>query len=743
MDSLSDTDSLIATPKAKRRKLSASNQESMAFDYDLKHNNVHSNIQHLLQNDTPCSVPQSGSGGGDGSRGHSDHAAESLSLSGLMVSAETDHETSCISPSAPRSPADSNPSPLSSNQKYKQFMSFPVDDEGDDGLNGDDGNESELLYDEEKHIDADDDILSLHGDPEGIEEGVDAPKERKERAKKDEMRREKEAERRLFEEGRFSLALPVIDCDRYKFDDDRAISVIAAVLKQFMVIHRHPKLRVIVMATDKYQAVLHRKLAAEYRSERGMDSDSVLTDSLDLDDGDDAIYKMLEMDHRIVIHGGSLPNIVTLRDRGLCSQFMVNFTFWNFSGKKGDRINKLIHRHCPQLESVSVSSWKTAKKKYRCYPVTLCAENGGRLYSEQNVRCIIHVRPPSMNPNMTDFEGDAETAYSALREVYSAALEAFYGSTKLVAPSTDSLIALDVGRWSTKQLTLSHNVEDIGPGDVMDGAATSKEANGVMDGDDLHFSLRPVPPYNIPAVCDWPRFQGFWKNALSVYVERPRDTKWAPCIFYEDDQFVIIYDRYFKAKIHLLILPKTKVQSVYDLDPTNGQHIALIEGMIARAKWIEQGLCRRDSGAGSAIRFGFHAIPSMNLLHLHVISDDMDSDNVKNKKHYLSFQSDYFVPGRAMLRILKEEQRAFTVNTAYYKALLKQSLKCHKCGHGIRTIPALKKHLKQCRYGKRRRQDRCGFNGSSSMERKGDLMNSDGDDADFKIVFAGEEAPVH
>lgn len=57
-------------------------------------------------------------------------------------------------------------------------------------------------------------------------------------------------------------------------------------------------------------------------------------------------------------------------------------------------------------------------------------------------------------------------------------------------------------------------------------------------------------------------------------------------------------------------------------------------------------------------RIGFHAIPSMSLLHLHLIrfsphscvrnkliiaSDDFISDSLKNKKHWNSFNTDFFV----------------------------------------------------------------------------------------------------
>ena len=263
------------------------------------------------------------------------------------------------------------------------------------------------------------------------------------------------------------------------------------------------------MATDKYQDILHRKLHEEYQSENGNNSE--YGSSLELDLADDTKYKLFGPDQRIVIYGASISDMVKLRDNGLCCQFLANWSFWNFSGKKGDKINKLIHRNCPNLEKISVTTHKTAKKKYKCYPVTLSSKNGGDLYSTQNVRCILNARPPSMNPNMTDYESNEEKAYSALHDVYSAILESFYSSTELVVPSNDSFIAKDAQKWDNKSLikkevaTLTQkqpvqsnkmSVDD--DGNNTDDMAVDMEVDAKMNDDDaLHFSLKPVPRYSL------------------------------------------------------------------------------------------------------------------------------------------------------------------------------------------------------------------------------------------------------
>ncbi|KAF3770727.1 hypothetical protein M406DRAFT_354544 [Cryphonectria parasitica EP155] len=44
------------------------------------------------------------------------------------------------------------------------------------------------------------------------------------------------------------------------------------------------------------------------------------------------------------------------------------------------------------------------------------------------------------------------------------------------------------------------------------------------------------------------------------------------------------------------------------------------------------------------VKVGVHAVPSMNHLHVHVLSRDMHSERMKHRKHYNSFTTDFFVP---------------------------------------------------------------------------------------------------
>jgi len=51
-------------------------------------------------------------------------------------------------------------------------------------------------------------------------------------------------------------------------------------------------------------------------------------------------------------------------------------------------------------------------------------------------------------------------------------------------------------------------------------------------------------------------------------------------------------------------------------------------------------------------KLGFHALPSMSQLHMHVISEDFNSPSLKNKKHWNSFTSPFFVGTEEFISML-------------------------------------------------------------------------------------------
>jgi len=153
----------------------------------------------------------------------------------------------------------------------------------------------------------------------------------------------------------------------------------------------------------------------------------------------------------------------------------------------------------------------------------------------------------------------------------------------------------------------------------------------------------------------------------------------------EKSDHVVIKDKYPKAEHHFLILPLERIQNFASLTP---DHIPLLRDM------VKTGWELADKHPRSNFKLGFHAIPSMSQVHLHVISQDFNSDKLKNKKHWNSFTTDFFINPEIIIDKLKTKGRYVPLSKSEGDELLKKDLECHFCQHKPKNIPDLKTHLK-------------------------------------------------
>ncbi|XP_066935550.1 aprataxin-like [Clytia hemisphaerica] len=175
---------------------------------------------------------------------------------------------------------------------------------------------------------------------------------------------------------------------------------------------------------------------------------------------------------------------------------------------------------------------------------------------------------------------------------------------------------------------------------------------------------------------------GHWTQGLKQALQNPKN------IILETEKCSVIHDKYPKAKKHFLVIAKGDVSSMKSL---NRSHVPLINEMIKIGRQLES--TESDTNPSIRFRMGFHAVPSMTLLHMHVISTDFDSPSLKNKRHWNSFTTDFFRPANSILSELSEKG-CITIDTLYYKQLLESSLKCHICNADLRNIPRLKEHVR-------------------------------------------------
>ncbi|XP_043841103.1 aprataxin isoform X2 [Dromiciops gliroides] len=174
---------------------------------------------------------------------------------------------------------------------------------------------------------------------------------------------------------------------------------------------------------------------------------------------------------------------------------------------------------------------------------------------------------------------------------------------------------------------------------------------------------------------------GHWSQGLKISMHDPKMQ------VYKDDQVVVINDKYPKARYHWLVLPWVSLSTLKNL---NQQHEELLKHMHAIGeKMIKECVDSKHS----RFRLGYHAIPSMSHVHLHVISQDFDSPCLKNKKHWNSFNTDYFLESQDVIKMI-QKNRKVTVPEGT-SDLLKLPLRCHICKEQQSTIPQLKDHLRK------------------------------------------------
>jgi aprataxin len=93
---------------------------------------------------------------------------------------------------------------------------------------------------------------------------------------------------------------------------------------------------------------------------------------------------------------------------------------------------------------------------------------------------------------------------------------------------------------------------------------------------------------------------------LLPYIRNPEQH--SDSVFYYDDEFVVIWDKYPKAKHHLLVIPRKVIGGPQDLTKDD---LPMLERMGARANWV---VSKLSKGQTLKFQIGFHAIPSLRFV---------------------------------------------------------------------------------------------------------------------------------
>ncbi|XP_023300907.2 aprataxin-like protein [Lucilia cuprina] len=149
---------------------------------------------------------------------------------------------------------------------------------------------------------------------------------------------------------------------------------------------------------------------------------------------------------------------------------------------------------------------------------------------------------------------------------------------------------------------------------------------------------------------------------------------------------VVISDKYPKAQHHYLVLPHEDIPSIFNLTKI---HLALLEELYLLALNVIEVKQQKLEN----FKIGFHNQPSMQRLHLHVISKDFVSDCLKTKKHWNSFNTALFLNYEDLCQQLQESGKVRRLDSETLKSLSNMDLKCNQCEFVAKNMPTLKQHL--------------------------------------------------
>lgn len=182
-------------------------------------------------------------------------------------------------------------------------------------------------------------------------------------------------------------------------------------------------------------------------------------------------------------------------------------------------------------------------------------------------------------------------------------------------------------------------------------------------------TLHPWSTYSSDRYCQRPhRPQGVpWYNGLKAAIDDPSQ------VIDSDSTTVVLLDGFPKARHHYLIVPKqVNINSIGDVTT---DHLPLLEHMHARSKELVKKINVNEE---ATFHMGYHAIPSMKLLHLHVISDDFDSQKMRTVHHWNTFNTDFFIDSHTAVEMVKKHGRV-EVDEKHYNDILHSSPRCNIC----------------------------------------------------------------
>ena len=228
-------------------------------------------------------------------------------------------------------------------------------------------------------------------------------------------------------------------------------------------------------------------------------------------------------------------------------------------------------------------------------------------------------------------------------------------------------------------------------------------------------SPKPKKPTSPPKPHRSTFFAG--RDGLGAYTADPASFP-AFRVIEHDKKWVVINDLYPKSSVHILLLPRDPSKAL--LHPfealADPEFLADVQAKVRKLRAQVATELRRRYGKFSALDksreealdaeppptslphgrdwskdviSGVHASPSMNHLHIHILSVDRVNECMKHRKHYNSFNTPFLLDVEDF-PLAEDDVRRHPGTEGYLDA----ELRCWRCGKefGNRFL-RLKKHL--------------------------------------------------
>ncbi len=294
----------------------------------------------------------------------------------------------------------------------------------------------------------------------------------------------------------------------------------------------------------------------------------------------------------------------------------------------GRPANIAVHRACGFQLKAHTLSRKGGEGTFpggHAYHVSL--PDGFALRADHGVRAVVHSMgygaPPApsaveafLAPRYTRLLAAFRTAASVMPEFRSAAL-AVAGSSS--ASGTSAAAATGASSAPPPPSSATTELVDVlrMPCDSALGCAVPALYN---------------PPDDKPPARA--RGAGSWATVLDDYVGAGGLTVSPRCqrqIFCATSRWVCLYDGFPKARIHLLVIPRPCFldrRFPRNLTPADAERVGMLHAAARELARLIQD--RFATPAGTRLLVGYHRRPSLQRLHVHIISDDLVAKFTKN-----------------------------------------------------------------------------------------------------------------